>query len=123
VNSLPAEDFHHLQAAEGWLLLGNRLEANEELEKITPQFRAHPAVLLLRWNVCAEDKKWQECVELAQALINLAPDQEQGWVNLGNSLYFCGRTQEAYDCVKPLLDRFPRNPTLRYNLACYACQL
>ena len=116
-------DLHHLRAAEGWLELGNHLEANEELENITAQLRAHPAVLLLRWNVSAMAKKWGVCVELAQELTKLSPDLEQGWGNFGNSLYWAGQTQEAYVCVKPVLDRFPKNPILRYNLACYACQL
>lgn len=29
-------DLHHLRAAVGWLELGKHIEANEELEKITP---------------------------------------------------------------------------------------
>lgn len=38
-------DVHHLRAAQGWLELGNHLEADKELERITPQLRAHPDVL------------------------------------------------------------------------------
>lgn len=41
----------HLEAAEGWLELGNYLEANQELEKITPQYRAHLDDLDMRWQV------------------------------------------------------------------------
>ena len=37
-----------LQVA-GWVDLGNHLEANEELEKITASLRAHPDVLVVRW--------------------------------------------------------------------------
>ena len=120
---LPIEDQHHLNAAEGWLELGNPLEASEELEKVTPSLRAHPAVLILRWNIYAMAKNWEACIDLAKTLTQLVPDREQGWIHLGNSLYFSGRTQEAYDCVKPVLDRFPQTPALPYNLACYACQL
>jgi hypothetical protein len=43
-------DQRHLEAAEGWIELGNHLEANEELENITPEHRAHPAVLEVRTN-------------------------------------------------------------------------
>ena len=121
--NLAPPDLHHFNAAQGWLELGNPLEATAELEKIAPPLRDHPAVLHLRWNVYAKAKKWEACVDLAKALTQLAPDQDQGWINLGNSLYWAGRTQEAYDCVKPVLDRFPKNPILRYNLACYVCQL
>jgi hypothetical protein len=35
----------HLAAADGWLGLKNHLAANSELEKITPELRAHPDVL------------------------------------------------------------------------------
>jgi len=36
MKDLPFPDNKHLEAAEGWLGLGNWLEANEELENITP---------------------------------------------------------------------------------------
>jgi len=41
-SSFQPSDRHHLQAAEGWLELGNPLEANEEVEKITPQLAPDP---------------------------------------------------------------------------------
>jgi hypothetical protein len=40
MNPLEPPDSIHLQAAQGWLDLGNPIEANEELEKIAPQNRA-----------------------------------------------------------------------------------
>jgi hypothetical protein len=42
VQSLTPPDSYHLEAAQGWLELGNHLEANEELEKISPALRIHP---------------------------------------------------------------------------------
>jgi len=48
---IPPQDAHFLRAAEGWIELGNHLEAFEELERITPQWRAHPDVLKLRWEI------------------------------------------------------------------------
>jgi tetratricopeptide (TPR) repeat protein len=116
-------DLHHLRSAQGWLELGNHLEANADLDRIVVSLQNHPAVLLLRWNVAALAKQWDHCINLAKTLIRLVPDQEQGWINLGNSLYFSGRTQEAYDCVKPVRERFPKSPIVPYNLACYACQM
>ena len=35
-------DQRHLRAAQGWFELGLHLEANEELENITAEYRAHP---------------------------------------------------------------------------------
>ena len=118
-----AADMHRLNAAEGWLELGNHWEADKELDNITAKLRAHPAVLQMRWRVYALAKKWDLCVEIASALTRMMPDEEQAVVNLGNSLYFSGRTQEAFDCVSAVMPRFPKTSILRYNLACYACQL
>jgi len=42
-------DSLHLRAAQGWCELHSFLEANEELEKITPESRALPSVLEVRW--------------------------------------------------------------------------
>ena len=42
---LSTSDNRYLDAAQGWLGLGNWLEANEELERITTSMRAHPDVL------------------------------------------------------------------------------
>jgi hypothetical protein len=48
VKSLRPPDSHHLQAAEGWIGLGNYAEANDELEQIAAANRAHPDVLQFR---------------------------------------------------------------------------
>ncbi|MCI0351424.1 MAG: hypothetical protein L0Z53_18530 [Acidobacteriales bacterium] len=66
---LLTDDTRHLEAAQGWLDLGNWQEANEELEKITPTLRAHPDILELRCRIYAAAKRWQECEDwLARAL-------------------------------------------------------
>jgi hypothetical protein len=46
--SLQPPDTMHLQAAQGWFELGDHLEADEELEQMSPQNHAHPAVLEVR---------------------------------------------------------------------------
>jgi uncharacterized protein HemY len=71
MNKLELNDKRHLEAAEGWLGLGNYLEANEELERITPELRAHPDVLTLRYEVYAKGKKWEVAAEIAQALTKI----------------------------------------------------
>jgi hypothetical protein len=78
MDPLPWPDQNHLQAAEGWLELGNAQEANQELEQITPSLRAHPAVLDLRWKIYAEAKKWPACLDIATAITKLAPDAPTG---------------------------------------------
>jgi hypothetical protein len=55
--------------------------ANDELEEITPQLRAHPDVLELRWQIYAAAKKWEPCVDIAAAITKLAPDRPSGWIH------------------------------------------
>ena len=116
-------DVHHLRAAQGWLELGNHLEANEELERITPQLRAHPDVLEVRWAIYANAKKWEACVDIADAIIKLAPDRAEAWIHRSFALHELKRTQEAFDQLLPVADRFPKVWTVPYNLACYCAQL
>ncbi|MDB6018136.1 MAG: hypothetical protein JWR19_2625 [Pedosphaera sp.] len=81
MNPLTPPNTHHLIAAQGWLELGNPVEANEELEKITPALRAHPNVLEIRWQIYAKTKKWEACVDLGNALVNATPDLPESWIH------------------------------------------
>jgi hypothetical protein len=56
VKPLDPPDSLHLRAAQGWLELGDHLEANSELDKITAFLRSHPDVLELRWQIYAKAK-------------------------------------------------------------------
>ena len=116
-------DQRHLEAAEGWLDLGLPLEANEELEKIQAQLRGHPDVLELRWHIYAKEKKWDACVDLATTIIKLAPDRSDGWIHRSFALHELQRTQEAFDQLLLMVDKFPKVWTVPYNLACYASRL
>jgi tetratricopeptide (TPR) repeat protein len=120
---LTPPDSLHLRAAQGWLELGNAIEANAELEKIAPQLRAHPEVLKLRWEACAAVKNWPAALDIAAALIQLQPEEPLGWVHRSFALHELKRTAEARDNLLRVVDRFSRDGTMRYNLACYECQL
>jgi predicted Zn-dependent protease len=113
----------HLQAAEGWLELGNHSEANEELEKITLENREHPAVLQVRWQICGTANKWEAALDIASTIIQLLPEHSLGWIHRSFALHELNRTAEARDNLLPAVERFPDEPILRYNLACYECRL
>jgi tetratricopeptide (TPR) repeat protein len=123
MDMLPLPDLHHLRAASGWLGLGNFLEANEELEKIAPQLRAHPDVLEIRWQIYAKEKKWEACEDIAAAVVKLAPEKCNGWIHRSFALHELKRTDEAFENLLPAADQFPDVWTIPYNLACYCSQL
>jgi hypothetical protein len=95
--TLAPPDSLHLRAAQGWLELGNHVEASEELEKTTSRLRAHPDVLEMRWQIYAATKKWENAVEAASAIAKLLPDSPFGWIHwacFGSS----GGAEAAHPC-------------------------
>jgi tetratricopeptide (TPR) repeat protein len=122
---LSPPDSHHLKAAEGWLELGNHLEANEELEKVAPLLRTHPDVLEMRWQIYATAGHWRASLEIARALIKLAPARPNGWIHLAYSSRRVkgGGLEAAWEALLPAMAKFPMVSVIPYNLACYAAQM
>jgi len=112
-----------IQRAQGWLELKLPLEANEELDEVQPQLRAHPAVLKLRYQVYADAKQWQMAFEIANTLNRELPQDEFGGVHAAVALYRMGKTREAKELSLDVAGRFPKDWAVRYNLACYCAQL
>ena len=123
MHPLEPPDSHHLAAAEGWLELSNPVEANDELEKITPIKRAHPDVLKMRVRIYLEARKWEMALPVCEALVKSLPENPFGWIHRSYALHELKRTQEAYDLLIPAETRFPHEWVVPYNLACYQCQL
>ena len=122
---LEAPELHHLNAAVGWLELGNVAEAKAELAGVGPQHENDPDVLEVRWLICAEEKRWEEGLEIAHGLLDRAPDRVTGWLHQAYALRRVpgGSVKAAWNALLPAFDRFPKEPTVSYNLACYACRL
>ncbi len=113
----------YLEAAQGWLELGDSAEAKAELEKIAPQLQTHPEVLKVRWEICAAERQWEAALEIAATLIQTEPEHPLGWIHRSYALHELKRTAEARDNLLRVVDQFPISATIRYNLACYECQL
>ena len=123
MKSLEPPDSHHLNAAEGWLGLGNAVEAQREFEKIAPDMRHHPEVLRLEYHLHERTKQWEHAAETAQRLCQSFPETAFGWIHLAYALHELKRTREAYDVLLPVVNRFPEEHVILYNLACYSCQM
>ena len=122
---LSRESSFHLNAAEGWVELENPSEALIELEEIAPDERSHPTVLQMFWRVYAEWKKWQPAYEVASRLVDEFPESTEGWIDRAYALRRIkgGGLQNAFDALLPAANRFPNEPVIRYNLACYCAQM
>jgi uncharacterized protein HemY len=63
MTALEPPDSLHLQAADGWIGLGDYAAASDELEQISPASRAHRDVLQLRWRIHADAQNWDACLD------------------------------------------------------------
>jgi tetratricopeptide (TPR) repeat protein len=122
-DQLEWHDVRHLEAAEGWLGLGDVAEAKLELDAIPVQKHSHPTVLQVRYLICARERQWEVCVDLAGSMVTLEPAVPFGWIQRSYALHELKRTREALDQLLPAAKRFPADATLHYNLACYECVL
>ena len=123
VEQFSPADRRHLEAAQGWLGLGNWHEANEELEEIRANMRDHPEVLKVRYEVYAAAQRWEPAADIAEAIAQLYPDSPFGVIHCAYALHELDRTQEALNVLLPAAHRFPKEFTIAYNLACYTCVL
>jgi tetratricopeptide (TPR) repeat protein len=123
IQEVPREEIRHLRAAEGWLALGNYLEAHEELDRVHPEYRTHPDYLLLRVAMLRDGGAWKRILPVAQTLIGLLPKDPNCWLLRSQALHGLGRTKEAYEALAPMAETFRTRHEVHYNLARYAAQL
>ena len=115
----------HLNAASGWIQLGDYDAANNELENIRAEWRAHPDVLNLRWLIYSHHEQWDGCLDIASAIVKMASDRVWGWVHKAYSLRRAtgGGIEKAKPVLLEAAKLFPDDDMIQYNLACYCAQL
>jgi predicted Zn-dependent protease len=123
MHMLEQQDMMRLEAAKGWYLLGNLGEANRELDTITREAQSTPDVLEVRFAIFSKARKWTECMEIAAALLDLAPERPTAWINSAFTLHEMRQTEDALNALCFVSDTFPDIPTIPYHLAVYACCL
>jgi predicted Zn-dependent protease len=111
------------QAAEGWLGLGDYASATHELDSLPAGLQQNPMVLQLRWDIFSTGKDWENALGVATTLTSLDPNEKHAWISRSFALHELKRTAEARENLLAVLDRFPKFALMRYNLACYECQL
>jgi Flp pilus assembly protein TadD len=121
--NLDYPDIFCVMAAEGWVELGNPVEAAAELDKISHQFQSHPDVLHVRWAICAREEKWDASLKIATTLVKKARKRSRSWLQYSISLYRLKRTEKAYMNLLQVVRKFPNEWIIRYELACFCAQL
>lgn len=122
---LAPSDIHHLKAAVGWLELGDASEALVELDEMSKALQSHPDVLETRWLALARNQRWDAAAKVARALIAAVPERPAGWLHHAYALRRStgGGVLAAFNALSPVAGKFPQEPIIPYNLACYTCQM
>jgi Flp pilus assembly protein TadD len=125
VQKLEPPDTHHLDAAMGWLGLGCADDARAELAAIAAENQNHPDVLDVRWTLCVQEQRWDDALALAELELKTAPGDPAGWLHRAYALRRArpGGLPLAWAALLPAAEKFPTEPVIAYNLACYACQM
>jgi len=114
---------HHLNAAIGWLELGDLTEAKAEADQVSWMNRFHPEVFIVRWCIHSRLGKWEAARDLARIFTRIFPDRPTGWLCLSYSLYKLNRPLEAFLQLLHRSEAFPRVCAFPYFLACYAWKM
>jgi predicted Zn-dependent protease len=111
------KDQGHIDAAEGWLELGDWQSAGDELENIPAEMRGEPAVLAIQYDVYFAAKKWDAALEVTREYSRLMPDCHLGLVHEARVLHLMGNPEEARRMLLRIVERFPDIYQVHYNLA------
>jgi Flp pilus assembly protein TadD len=114
---------HQLNAVLGWLELGNVAEARAELNRISAAVQERADLLEVRWILDAREEDWPAALKTAERLVTIAPENASGWLHRAYATRRVSNDglQKAEEILKPAAEKFPQEPTIPYNLACYAC--
>ena len=122
---IETRDVFCLRSAMGWLELGMPDEARKELQSLTTEVAQLPEVRGVQWSILAQEENWPEAEVLARDQVSEQPDNASNWINWAYALRRtegCG-IRMAYDTLRDAVDRFPKEPPIPYNLACYCVRM
>jgi hypothetical protein len=121
---LPPPHHHTLNAASGWLGLGMTVEAQLELDRLPPELRTHRLALDVQFAIHAENSAWDAAYTVAESSVSLHPEDVGGWIQRAFAARrkTGGGLDDAFALLLPAAEKFPKEVTIPYNLACYCAQ-
>ena len=92
-------------------------------DPISPPNRAAPEVLAVRIEIYRGLEKWELMQQLAKRLADFQPDDVQWTISLAYATRRADSIQAAKEILLNAESKFPKEALIKYNLACYYCQL
>lgn len=95
---------------------------NHRLDWCNPRFELEE--IAEDYEFFKQQKDWKQCVLFAQKAITLHPESSWGWIRRSYSLHCLSMTKDAlWSLQNQALEKFKKETTIYYNLACYSAQL
>jgi len=121
--SLSLADIAHLEAAEGWLERKQWANCFDELERMDYNNRDDAREKALRWRLYNQSRQHVPAANVTRGIQRRWPNEPAGYVWRSISLNKLGCTDEAYDELARVVDKFDGLAVVPLLLAVYACQL
>ena len=111
-----------LSHAHGYLELGMVAEAAAELDQIATADADRIEVLALRLAVLHEQRDWPSVRALAADLVRRGVADAGVWVTWAYATRRADSIEAAEKILLTAEQQHPGDPTIQFNLGCYACQ-
>jgi len=98
-------------------------EAAAELDTLPHSERDTTPVLVLRIAIYQEQQDWPALRDASIELVRRAPDQVGGWITWAYAVRRAESILAAEEVLRIAETKHPKEPTIQFNLGCYACQL
>jgi predicted Zn-dependent protease len=112
----------HLSHARGYLELGLVEEAAAELAQLQPGQPDETEIMGLHALILREQSRWTELCVTASELTRRQPHLADWWITLAYATRRAVSLHEAEAILREAELRHPKEPTIQFNLGCYACQ-
>ena len=112
-----------LSHAMGYIALGMYEDAEGELMQVSPGNRETPEVLAVEVDLYHQTKDWERLNKVARLLSKVQPDNPGGWVSYAYATRRINGIEDAQAILLEAEASHPEEPTIKYNLGCYACKL
>lgn len=111
-----------LSHAQGYLQLGMVAEAAAELDRVPAPENTQLEFLTLRLAVLQEQQDWPALRDLARDVVHRLPNEAAGWVTWAYATRRADSLEAAERILLAAETHHPAEPTIQFNLGCYACQ-
>jgi Tfp pilus assembly protein PilF len=98
-------------------------EAAAEFERLPATARDTTPALALRIAILQEQQDWPALRDASIEFVRRTPEEAGGWITWAYAVRRAESIDAANEVLRVAETKHPEEPTIQFNLGCYACQL